>query len=117
MYIVCVPIVAMGTNTAPVYVSMYRCSIHEKQCQSSAIDASSKYLKQPSVFQIFVCVCVMHVVSVIIQECYSLVQSEYADLKSLRSRLDDAVNTMIRREETEEDGVYIAPCIEGSLFS
>ncbi|KAH7433317.1 hypothetical protein KP509_07G063600 [Ceratopteris richardii] len=42
-------------------------------------------------------------------------EGEYADVETLRSRLDDAMNTLIRREEGEEEGVYLMPCVEAAL--
>ncbi|KAI5073882.1 hypothetical protein GOP47_0011895 [Adiantum capillus-veneris] len=42
-------------------------------------------------------------------------EGEYADVETLRSRLDDAVNTMIRREDGEEEGLYLVPCVEAAL--
>jgi hypothetical protein len=35
------------------------------------------------------------------------------DLKTLRSRVEDAVNTMIRRDESTENGQFLKPCVEG----
>ncbi|KAH7447303.1 hypothetical protein KP509_01G100900 [Ceratopteris richardii] len=48
---------------------------------------------------------------------YSKANSErdYADVETLKSRLNDAVNTMIRREDSEEEGVYLVPCVEAAL--
>lgn len=43
-------------------------------------------------------------------------QSEYAGVETLRTRLDDAVNTMIRRDDSEEEGVYLPPCVEGYIY-
>lgn len=42
-------------------------------------------------------------------------ESEYAGVETLRTRLDDAVNTMIRRDDSEEEGVYLPPCVEAAL--
>lgn len=42
---------------------------------------------------------------------------EYMDLKTLWDRANDAINTIIRREEGSEDtGEFLQPCIEG-IFS
>ena len=39
------------------------------------------------------------------------------DLKTLRDRVNDAINTIIRREEGSEDtGEFLQPCIEGIYF-
>lgn len=35
------------------------------------------------------------------------------DLKTLWDRTNDAINTIIRLDETIETGVYLQPCIEG----
>eukprot|EP01018_Ginkgo_biloba_P035612 Gb_03081 [translate_table: standard] len=43
-------------------------------------------------------------------------EAEYMDLKTLRSRVEDAVNTMIRRDESTEDGQYLEPCVEAALY-
>ncbi|CAO2825807.1 unnamed protein product [Amaranthus hypochondriacus] len=41
---------------------------------------------------------------------------EYMDLKTLRDRVNDAINTIIRREEGSEDtGEFLQPCIEAAL--
>lgn len=48
-------------------------------------------------------------------------KAEYMDLKTLWDRANDAINTIIRREECSEDTAeFLQPCIEGiflSLFS
>lgn len=42
-------------------------------------------------------------------------EGEYAGVETLKTRLEDAVNTMIRREDSEEDGAYLIPCVEAAL--
>lgn len=37
------------------------------------------------------------------------------DLKTLWARTNDAINTIIRLDESYENGVFLQPCIEGSL--
>ena len=37
------------------------------------------------------------------------------DLKTLRDRTIDAINTIIRRDESTETGDLLQPCIEGTL--
>lgn len=36
------------------------------------------------------------------------------DLKTLWDRTNDAINTIIRRDESIETGVFLQPCIEGT---
>lgn len=36
------------------------------------------------------------------------------DLKTLWDRANDAINTIIRLDETTETGVFLQPCIEGT---
>ncbi|XP_057873014.2 uncharacterized protein LOC131079139 [Cryptomeria japonica] len=43
-------------------------------------------------------------------------EAEYVDLKTLRSRIEDAVNIMIRRDESTENGQYLEPCVEAALY-
>ncbi|KAE8732795.1 putative clathrin assembly protein [Hibiscus syriacus] len=40
---------------------------------------------------------------------------EYMDLKTLRDRASDAINTIIRRDESTETGELLQPCIEAAL--
>ncbi|XP_077209844.1 uncharacterized protein LOC143845407 [Tasmannia lanceolata] len=42
-------------------------------------------------------------------------EAEYMDLKTLRERTDDAINTIIRRDESTETGDLLQPCIEAAL--
>lgn len=43
-------------------------------------------------------------------------EAEYMDLKTLWDRANDAINTIIRREECSEDsGEFLQPCIEAAL--
>ncbi|XP_017229799.1 uncharacterized protein LOC108204730 isoform X2 [Daucus carota subsp. sativus] len=42
-------------------------------------------------------------------------EAEYMDLKTLWDRTNDAINTIIRLDETIETGVYLQPCIEAAL--
>ncbi|KAL3655828.1 hypothetical protein CASFOL_000224 [Castilleja foliolosa] len=43
-------------------------------------------------------------------------EAEYSDLKTLWDRVNDAVNTIIRRDETTESGEeFLQPCIEAAL--
>ena len=41
------------------------------------------------------------------------------DLKTLWDRANDAINTIIRRDESTETGEFLQPCIEGNqtIFS
>jgi hypothetical protein len=43
-----------------------------------------------------------------------LAQAEYMDLKTLWDRANDAINTIIRRDESLETGELLQPCIEGT---
>ncbi|KAE8663418.1 hypothetical protein F3Y22_tig00112980pilonHSYRG00017 [Hibiscus syriacus] len=43
--------------------------------------------------------------------------AEYMDLKTLRDRANDAINTIIRRDESTETGELLQPCIEGTGFA
>ncbi|XP_011081560.1 uncharacterized protein LOC105164576 isoform X2 [Sesamum indicum] len=40
-------------------------------------------------------------------------EAEYSDLKTLWDRVNDAINTIIRRDESSETGELLQPCIEG----
>ncbi|RVW54052.1 hypothetical protein CK203_080369 [Vitis vinifera] len=42
-------------------------------------------------------------------------EAEYMDLKTLWDRANDAINTIIRRDESTETGEFLQPCIEASL--
>ncbi|GLJ31025.1 hypothetical protein SUGI_0620550 [Cryptomeria japonica] len=42
-------------------------------------------------------------------------EAEYMDLKTLRSRLNDSINTMIRRDVSTEGGQFLEPCVEAAL--
>ncbi|KAK4769434.1 hypothetical protein SAY86_027584 [Trapa natans] len=42
-------------------------------------------------------------------------ESEYMDLETLLERMNDAINTIIRRDESTETGVLLHPCIEAAL--
>ncbi|PKI75652.1 uncharacterized protein LOC116189608 [Punica granatum] len=42
-------------------------------------------------------------------------ESEYMDLKTLLDRTTDAINTIIRRDESTETGDLLHPCIEAAL--
>ncbi|KAL8116011.1 hypothetical protein AgCh_022486 [Apium graveolens] len=42
-------------------------------------------------------------------------EAEYMDLKTLWDRTNDAINTIIRLDETMETGVFLQPCIEAAL--
>ncbi|KAK8509332.1 hypothetical protein V6N13_062381 [Hibiscus sabdariffa] len=42
-------------------------------------------------------------------------EAEYMDLKTLRDRTNDAINTIIRRDESTETGELLPPCIEAAL--
>lgn len=46
-----------------------------------------------------------------------VVQAEYSDLKTIWERANDAVNTIIRRDESTESGEFLEPCIEGMSTS
>lgn len=43
-------------------------------------------------------------------------EAEYMDLKTLWDRTNDAINTIIRLDETTETGVFLQPCIEAALL-
>ena len=47
----------------------------------------------------------------------SIAQTEYMDLGTLWDRVNDAINTIIRRDESTETGELLPPCIEGTYFS
>lgn len=38
------------------------------------------------------------------------------DLKTLWDRANDAINTIIRRDESTETGEFLQPCIEGRFI-
>ncbi|XVE53609.1 hypothetical protein DITRI_Ditri03aG0016400 [Diplodiscus trichospermus] len=42
-------------------------------------------------------------------------EAEYMDLKTLWDRTNDAINTIIRRDESTETGKLLQPCIEAAL--
>ncbi|KAG8656869.1 uncharacterized protein LOC110610617 [Manihot esculenta] len=42
-------------------------------------------------------------------------EAEYMDLKTLWDRTNDAINTIIRRDESTETGELLQPCIEAAL--
>ncbi|KAE8664288.1 putative clathrin assembly protein [Hibiscus syriacus] len=42
-------------------------------------------------------------------------EAEYMDLKTLGDRTNDAINTIIRRDESTETGELLLPCIEAAL--
>ncbi|XVF35601.1 hypothetical protein REPUB_Repub18cG0160100 [Reevesia pubescens] len=42
-------------------------------------------------------------------------EAEYMDLKTLKARITDAINTIIRRDESTETGKLLQPCIEAAL--
>ncbi|XP_043700885.1 uncharacterized protein LOC122651536 isoform X2 [Telopea speciosissima] len=42
-------------------------------------------------------------------------EAEYMDLNTLWDRVNDAINTIIRRDEGSETGEYLQPCIEAAL--
>ncbi|XP_052488809.1 uncharacterized protein LOC105771824 isoform X1 [Gossypium raimondii] len=42
-------------------------------------------------------------------------EAEYMDLKTLWDRTNDAINTIIRRDESNETGELLQPCIEAAL--
>ncbi|PIN09865.1 hypothetical protein CDL12_17552 [Handroanthus impetiginosus] len=42
-------------------------------------------------------------------------EAEYSDLKTLWDRVNDAINTIIRRDESTESGELLQPCIEAAL--
>ncbi|CAI9096646.1 OLC1v1032839C1 [Oldenlandia corymbosa var. corymbosa] len=42
-------------------------------------------------------------------------EAEYVDLNTLWDRANDAINTIIRRDESTETGVLLQPCIEAAL--
>ncbi|GLT85323.1 hypothetical protein SLE2022_035150 [Rubroshorea leprosula] len=42
-------------------------------------------------------------------------EAEYMDLKTLWDRTNDAINTIIKRDENTETGEFLQPCIEAAL--
>ncbi|KAL6006265.1 hypothetical protein ACLOJK_040311 [Asimina triloba] len=42
-------------------------------------------------------------------------EAEYVDLKTLWERLNDAINIIVRRDESTESGDFLQPCIEAAL--
>ncbi|KAK8645207.1 hypothetical protein V6N13_119050 [Hibiscus sabdariffa] len=42
-------------------------------------------------------------------------EAEYMDIKTLWDRTNDAINTIIRRDESTETGKFLQPCIEAAL--
>ncbi|KAE8724505.1 hypothetical protein F3Y22_tig00010473pilonHSYRG00008 [Hibiscus syriacus] len=42
-------------------------------------------------------------------------EAEYMDIKTLWDRTNDAINTIIRRDESTETGEFLQPCIEAAL--
>lgn len=42
-------------------------------------------------------------------------EAEYMDLKTLAERANDAIDTIIRRDETTETGQLLPPCVEAAL--
>lgn len=42
-------------------------------------------------------------------------EAEYVDINTLRDRANDAINTIIRRDESTETGELLQPCIEAAL--
>ncbi|CAL9069294.1 unnamed protein product [Musa banksii] len=42
-------------------------------------------------------------------------EAEYVDLKTLRDRVNDAIDTIIRKEDGTESGDLLQPCIEAAL--
>ncbi|KAK2985726.1 hypothetical protein RJ640_000406 [Escallonia rubra] len=42
-------------------------------------------------------------------------ENEYVNLKTLRNRVNEAIDTIIRRDESAETGVFLQPCIEAAL--
>lgn len=43
-------------------------------------------------------------------------EAEYSDLKTLWHRVNDAIDTIIRRDESSETGELLQPCIEAALY-
>ncbi|KAI3911817.1 hypothetical protein MKX01_038259 [Papaver californicum] len=43
-------------------------------------------------------------------------EAEYVDVKTLWDRVNDAIDTIIRREEVSETGEFLQPCIEAALI-
>ncbi|KAM7256885.1 hypothetical protein ACFE04_012626 [Oxalis oulophora] len=43
-------------------------------------------------------------------------EAEYVDLKTLWERTNDAIDTIIRRDESTETGDFLQPCIEAALY-
>ena len=47
---------------------------------------------------------------------FCVVQAEYVSQDTLWDRVNDAINTIIRRDESTETGDLLPPCIEGNDF-
>lgn len=47
---------------------------------------------------------------------FCVVQAEYVSQDTLWDRVNDAINTIIRRDESTETGGLLPPCIEGNDF-
>lgn len=45
----------------------------------------------------------------------NIIQAEYMDPRTLWDRTNDAINTIIRHDESTETGQFLQPCIEGTL--
>ncbi|KAL2507026.1 uncharacterized protein Fot_30673 [Forsythia ovata] len=43
-------------------------------------------------------------------------EAEYSDLKTLWHRVNEAIDTIIRRDESSETGKFLQPCIEAALY-
>lgn len=43
-------------------------------------------------------------------------EAEYSDLKTLYDRVNNAIDTIIRRDVGTEIGELLQPCIEGSSY-
>lgn len=51
-----------------------------------------------------------------LKQCCSIAQGEYMDLATLWDRVNDAINTIIKRDESAETGDYLPPCVEGTDY-
>jgi hypothetical protein len=46
-----------------------------------------------------------------------MIQAEYMDENTLWQRANDAIDTIIRKDESIESGALLQPCIEGNMYS
>lgn len=44
-----------------------------------------------------------------------MLQAEYMDENTLSERANDAIDTIIRKDDSTETGALLQPCIEGNM--